>query len=226
MYLTILTFRVPFEIQASFILRKPLRKIEELYPVETNSSMHQKVLYMNTLFDAVEKEQSNLLQFIKKKSSTPQSFFDELLQAEKDVRIGCGHVQDLKHSSALKHFHHALKVIEEYQSKTELLDDLILSIRRERISSEFEMGNFETVLADATILLEGKDDNTDKADKNNSSIAKDEKSLNGRVKIMKLFAKALLKLEKVQEANEVLGKLALLSPHDNDITMLLKALRL
>jgi hypothetical protein len=188
--------------------------------------MHQKILYLNTLFDAVQKEQSNLLQFIKKKPSIPQSFFDEILQAEKDIRIGCGHVRDLKHSSALKHFHHALKVLEVYQSKTQLLDDLILSIRRERISSELEMGNFETVLTDATMLLEGKGDSTDRTDKNNSSIAKDEMSLDGRVKIMKLYAKALLKLDKVQEANEVLGKLALLTQHDNDVTKLLKSLRL
>jgi tetratricopeptide (TPR) repeat protein len=183
--------------------------------------MHQKILYLNTLFDAVEKEQSNLLQCIKK---TSHSFFEEIVQAEKDVRIGCGHVQDRKYSSSLKHFNHAFKSLQEYQSKTNLLDDLIISIRRERISSEYEFGNYDTVIEDAKILLEGNDNSTDGTDKTRSNIAKDEKSLNGRVKIMKVYVQALLKMGKVNEANEELGKLALLAPHDNDVTTLLNKL--
>jgi hypothetical protein len=204
------------QIQASLLLGKSLHNIEELYTIEKNSSMHQKILYLKTLFDAVEKEQSNLFEFVKKKSSDLQSFFDEILQAEKDIRIGFGHVQDRKHSSSLKHFNHALNVLEEYQSKTNLLDDMITSIRRERIFLEFEKGNYETVIVDASILLEGNSSSMNGTDKISSSIANDEKSLNGRVKIMKVYAQALMKLGKVKEADEVLGKLALLVPHDTN----------
>lgn len=199
-----------------------MKEIKEKYPAGTHQSIHQKLLYLSTLFDTLEKEQSNLLQYLKKKQINPPSFFDQIINCEKEIRIGYSHAQDKKHSSAIKHFNHALKILEDYMSETQLLNDFTFEIRRQRVTSEFEVGDFESVALDTSILLEGFNDISIESSKDTStSVAKEEQTLNGRVNVMKLRAKALLQLNRSVEAKEMLSKLKLLVPQDSDVSDLL-----
>ena len=161
--------------------------------------MHQKTLYLETLFAAVEKEQTKLLRKIKSSNGT-KSFFKSLEEAESNIRIGFTHLMDKKYAMSAKHYNHAMKLLSNFGEDTSLLDDVLVEIRSKRSRAEYELGNFENCLQDTMVLLEKKDKEGEL----------------GRANLLKLHGKALMKTGKVQESKETFAKLKLVCPEDDD----------
>lgn len=183
-------------LQASCETKPFIKKSKELFPADKYSSMHKKTLYLDTLFSAVQKEQTKLLKKIRSRDGNTKLFFNNLDEAEANLRI---EHRD-KHAASVKHYNHAMKILDPFIAETKLLDDFVLEIRSKRSSAQFELGNFEDCLMDTRILLEKKDIGVQKS----------------RVELLKLHGKALMKVGKMQEGKEALAKLKVICPEEED----------
>jgi len=199
-------------LQASCEVKSFIKTSKELFPTDSFTSMHQKTLYLETLFGAIEKEQMKLLRKIKTSNRRAASFFQNLDEAESNVRVGYSHLQDKKYVMSVKHYNHAMKLLNPFVADTNLLDDIVLEIRSKRSPAEFELGNLDNCLKDTRILLDKKDVGVE----------------GERVHLLKLHSKALIKAGKVQEGKETLAKLKIICPEDNDdeISKLLEIMKI
>jgi hypothetical protein len=197
-------------LEASFIFKPFIIKAKENF--SNVSSMQQKILYLETLFAAVEKEQEKLL---KKKANKDgycmDSFFKNLVECESNIRTGYSHLQDAKYSMSFKHYSHAMNLIAPYSEYTSLLDPLFLEIRTRRAHAALEAAKYEDCVQDTCTLLDGNDVRSEET----------------RTKLMKLKGKALIRLGRHDEAKETLAKWKILCPQgdvdeDEEIDKLLK----
>ena len=196
-------------LQSSIMFKPLLSKSKTVFP--DAKSMHQKTLYLETLFAAVEKEQEKLIQSITKANGCEKTglhiFFENIDECEKEIRIGFGHIEDEKYAMSNKHYKHALSLLSPYLSHTSLLDELMVEIRSKKAQAAMEIGKFDECLEDTSLLLERKDTAEE----------------NLRINLLKLHAKALTMLGREEEGKEVLAKLKLLSPQsEQEISQQLK----
>ncbi len=168
--------------------------------------MHQKTLYLETLFAAVEKEQVSLIKYISSKNITT-SFFNDINEAEKNLRTGIDHSENKKNAAAVKHYNHAIKLIEPFLNETKLLDEIVLEVRFNRALAASSIENAELCLKDTTILLE-LDSPLDKT------------------KVLKMHGKALIQVGRVDEGKESLAKLRIISPEDTEVLELMEKMNL
>lgn len=188
-------------LQASTDSVKPfIIKSKELFA--NASSMHQKTLYLETLFEAVEKEQVKLLQHVEASNGTA-SFFKDVVESETNIRTGYSHLQDEQYALAVKHYSDAMQLLSSFEKETSLLDEMMVEIRSKRACAALELGDAEQCLSDTSILLERKDTNAAEA--------------GARVGLLKMHGKALFKAGRVEEAKETLAKLKIMCPQDNDV---------
>jgi hypothetical protein len=165
-------------------------------------SMHQKTLYLETLFGAVEKEQEKLLKRIKVMTDADeQSFFKDLVDCETSIRKGFSHLQDEKYALSFEHYNHAMKLISPFVNDTDLLNDMVGEIRIKRAQAALELGKVKECLEDTSILLESKDT----ADKGSRAL------------LLKMNGKALILAGKVKEGKETLAKLMIICPQNDDV---------
>jgi hypothetical protein len=194
-------------LEASVIFRPFIKKAKEHF--SDVSSMQQKILYLETLFAAVEKEQEKLLQKGKKDGLGMDSFFKNVVECESNIRTGYSHLQDAKYSMSFKHYNHAMNLILPYVEYTSLLDPLILEIRTRRAYAALEAAKYEDCVQDTCILLEGKDVRSEET----------------RAQLLQLKGQALIKMGRHDEGKETLAKWKILCPqggNDEEIEMLLK----
>lgn len=193
-------------LQACTQFRPYLTKATKIYPNE--SSMNQKITYLQNLFEAIEKEQSKLLKHLQKEQKHSQ-FIQNITDAEINVRTAFGHVQDEKYQKAEQHYNHAIVLIDSYSKFTKLFDPLVVEIRCKRAKISLELNRPEKCLEDTTILLENQSEST-----------------HARAQVLKLHAKALIALNRVQDGKKTLGKLQIICPQDDEVVQLLDKLSL
>ena len=186
-------------LQASTEFKPCISKSKQVFVDANAKSMHQKTLYLETLFDAVQKEQVKLLKKVKTTSNTAK-FFKDLVETETNIRTGFSHLQDGKYAMAVKHYNHAMKLITPFLDDTALLDEMVVEIRFKRAKAALELGKAEDCLEDTKILLERQDTSAGDV----------------RVDLLKIHGKALIKSGNVQEGKATLSKLRLMCPQDND----------
>jgi len=203
-------------IQASTQFKPFMEKTQSIYNKESSgqqqSSLDQKIQYLQTLFSTIEEEQSKLLSHLENSKSTNvyQDFIRNINNAEKDVRYGYSNLKAKSYKQAENHYNQASKLIGPYLDHTSLFDPLIVEIRMRRSVIYFETDKLNECLADTTYLLEQE--------------RLGESSSMTRVTVLKLHAKTLTKMGRNDEAKETLGKLSILCPEDQDITTMMKAL--
>eukprot|EP00557_Chaetoceros_sp_GSL56_P009169 CAMPEP_0176495152 /NCGR_PEP_ID=MMETSP0200_2-20121128/10496_1 /TAXON_ID=947934 /ORGANISM="Chaetoceros sp., Strain GSL56" /LENGTH=371 /DNA_ID=CAMNT_0017892995 /DNA_START=42 /DNA_END=1160 /DNA_ORIENTATION=- len=185
-------------LEASTIFKPLIKKAKENFSNVT--SMQQKILYLETLFAAVEKEQERLLQKVKKDGHGMDSFFKNVVECESNIRTGYSHLQDAKYNMSFKHYNHAMNLILAYSEYTSLLDPLMLEIRTRRAHAAFEAAKYEECVQDACILLQGKDVRSEET----------------RANLLKVKGKALIKMGCHDEGRETLAKWKILCPQGDD----------
>ena len=188
-------------------MQASVSKADNMFPNE--SSMKQKITYLNALFQAVNKEQTDLIQSFRGGEGSMESlaslFFYDVKNAEIEVRTGYGHLQNLKFTTAEKHYNHAMTLILKYtepeqkEKRTNLLDTLVCQIFENRAVACLETGNIDQSLEDINKLFEFK------------------LPLEMRVKALKMQAKIFEKLGKIEDAKESLGKAKILCPQDEEV---------
>ena len=187
-------------LKASTEVKSTIRKAKEVFPKSDFESMHQKTLYLETLFEAIVKEQAKLLRKIKTANTSTENFFKNLVESEQNIRVGYTHFQDSKYALSVKHYNHAMKLLTPFINDTNLLDDYVLEIRSKRAPAELEVGDTKSCLEDTRILLEHKD----------------AKAFGGRAGLLKIHGKALIKAGEVIDGKETFAKLKILCPEDDD----------
>mmetsp|Transcript_6790 Transcript_6790/g.9744 ORF Transcript_6790/g.9744 Transcript_6790/m.9744 type:complete len:375 (+) Transcript_6790:78-1202(+) len=190
-------------LEASTEMKPFIKASKEVFP--NASQMHQKTLYLDTLFAAIEKEQASFIKYLKSDNSMA-AFFKNIIEAEKNKMTALHHVEDKKFSAALQHLNHSIKLVAPFLDKTKLLDDIVMDIRSNRASANSEVGNSKMCLEDTNILL-----NVDGIDKR---------------ELLKIHGKALIDLGRIEEGKETLAKLRIMSPDDNEVMDILNGLKL
>lgn len=185
-------------LDASTIFKQFLSQAKTKFP--NAQSMHQKIVYLDALFQAIEKEQDKLIRSVAKLGkggkSGMQIFLQSTIDCEIETKTGHGHLQDKKFAISLKHYNYALSLISPYLEQTSLLDAIMVDIRIKRASTRFQLKNFTDCLEDTFFLLERKDTAEDSI----------------RCELLSLHAKALMEVGREKEGQEALGKLHLIRP--------------
>ena len=176
--------------------------------------MHQKVTYLSTLYDTITKEQSNLLTYLQKRKdvtkNSKQLFLDDITEAEIEMRTAYGHLNDSKNfAKAEQHYNHGMKLFQNYTNYTTLLNHLVLELQSQRARARLENGNVQGCLEDTTSML---------------SVNIEEREL--KMKVLKLHARVLVKLDRLDDAKEAISKLRLISPEDEDIQLLMERINI
>ena len=199
-----------------------MNKTKSLYSEEGDdlvSSLDQKIQYLEKLFQAIEKEQSNLLAFLKSEKvingrdedKMYKDFIQNINNVESSIRTGYQNLQAKKYKEAKTDYDQSLTLITPYIAHTKLFHPLIIEIRTKRAQACFGMDGFNDCLVDTTYLLEQE--------------RLGESAPMTTITVLKLHSKALMKLGRNDEANESLGKLSILSPEDDEVTTLMESLQ-
>ena len=170
------------------------------FPVGENQGIHQKITYLNALFNALRKEQSQLLSSIMKGEEI--NFFSCVEDVEVKIRNGRNHIEKEKYSDAEKEFDQAMNMMlveSKSMSLTNLLDEHKLEIHETRAKLRLSRKNASGCIEDLDKLLEHKI------------------SVQRRCDALKLKAAALTMLDKTKDARDALGKALILNPSDGDL---------
>ena len=189
------------------------------------SSLDQKLHYLEKLFAAMGKEQSKLMTFLQENNNNNKHddganndncVYDEFIQncnnAEIKIRNGYSDLQSKNYEEALKQYNQSLDFIEPYIEHTKLFNPLVVEIRMKRAQVCYELKNMDECLVDTTHLLEQE------------RLGESEPMTS--VAILKLHSKALTEVGRNEEAKESLGKLSILCPEDGEVTKMMKDLGL
>lgn len=202
-------------LQGSSQMAKYLSQATKLYP--DRSGMQQKILYLQTLFDAVRGEQSKILQWFRQQKegdkkrisfNTESSFFQDVIQAELQIQSKNLHTSESNSTKQVETYSRSMDILQRYQHHTDMLDSLIIKLCVKRATELLLNGNAEECLKDTRFLLEK---NADSAD--------------SKIDGLKLHSRALIQLGRLKEAEECLGKLKILCGHDLEVISLLEKLK-
>mmetsp|Transcript_39079 Transcript_39079/g.79685 ORF Transcript_39079/g.79685 Transcript_39079/m.79685 type:complete len:365 (-) Transcript_39079:130-1224(-) len=189
-------------LQGSMQLRCLVDSAASTYPKsDSTTNLHQKISYLNALFDAVMKEYSEVVQFI----GESQCFFDDVIAAEVEFRTANKFALEKDFVSAETHYCNAEERIPSELECT-LLDSLRCQILWNRANVRFNIGKVEESLKDTATLLK-------------ASVPTEI-----TVSLQKLRANALSKLGRCEEAKVAVGKALIVNPRDEDLQMKMKDL--
>lgn len=210
-----------YVVKASTQFKPFMEKTKMLYRTkdgEKESSLDQKLQYLERLFEAVEKEQSNLMTYLSNEAKNKEGkdvyeeFIENINNAESNIRIGYEHLRAQKYEEAQNRYNSSLDLISTYIEHTKLFHPLMIEIRIKKSQVLYEMDNFDDCLAETSYLLE-----QGRLGESTPMIT---------ITVLKLHSKVLMKLGKNDEAKESLGKLTVLCPGDDEVTTLLNNLKL
>ena len=125
------------------------------------SSLDQKLEYLEKLFITIDKEQSDLLSYLEKNNtkhehgkSSHEIFTQNINEAEINIRSGYTSLQAGEYKQADDQYSLSLKLITPYIDHTKLLDPLMIETRTKRGQCNYEMEKVENCLMDTVYLLE------------------------------------------------------------------------
>merc|ERR1712038_1554434 len=188
---------------------------------DCDSSLDQKIQYLEKLFAAINEEQSELLTFLQKNNdedknengkTSYQTFIQNVNDAEINIRNGYINLQSKNYKQSKNHYNLSLTLIEPYVDHTKLLQPLLVEVRAKRGQCSYEMNDAEECLVDTTYLLE-----QERLGESAPMIT---------INVLKLHSKALTMLGRNDEAKESLGKLSILSPDDEEVLKMMQGLEL
>jgi len=206
-------------LQGSSQMGKYLTPATKMYP--DHSQMQQKILYLQTLFDTLREEQSKILQWFQKHQQSEQetpsnaesSFFQDITQAETHLRTKNTppSSDNPNPTTSIEPYTHAIEQLNTYQTHTNLLDNLIVELHAKRAAESLRNGDAEACLSDTHFLLEESNNNADR-------------TASSRIDGLKLHARALIRLGRLEEAEESVGKLKILCVQDVEVIGLMEQL--
>ncbi len=200
------------------------------------SSLDQKLEYLEKLFVAIDKEQSDLLSYLLQqknnennntdgnsnidnnndnnngKSSCGETFIQNINEAEVNIRVGYTLLQSGEYSGACDQYDASLQLISPYVDHTTLLDPLLIEIRTKRGQCNCKMDKVDECLVDTTFLLEQE----------RLGLGESSAAPTVSVTILKLHSEALMKVGRSEEARESMGKLAILCPEDEEVVKMMQ----
>jgi hypothetical protein len=190
---------------------------------QVESSLDQKIQYLEKLFLTIEEEQSELLSFLKKEQKQEkntnknvyETFIQNINNAEIEIRNGYTNINSKAYKQGCNHYNHALTLMTPYYDYTKLFNPLLIEIKMKRSLCYYELGKMDECLVDTTFLLE--EGRLGEQGSNGGGI---------NVEVLKLHAKALVKVGRDEEAKESIGKLSLICPEDEEVSGLMTALKL
>lgn len=197
---------------------------------KTIHSLNQKITYLLALFDAIDKEQSQLL-LLSSSTEDRIQLMKDLQQAERDYQKGIqlllsaeeqeqGDEQQQDNNKkkanirkAIALWTNALKTVKEGPATaTGLLDGLVYGLHYKRCAARallLQETDWEGIVEDANACL-------GMAPQESLSV----------VELYKHKATALVALNRANEAKETLGKAILQTPHDASLSQMMKDLEL
>lgn len=197
---------------------------------QVESSLDQKIQYLEKLFSTIEEEQSALLSFLQKEQKQEmnssknvyETFIQNINNAEIEIRNGYSNINSNAYKQGCNHYNHALNSITPYCDYTKLFNPLLIEIKMKRSLCYYELGKMDECLVDTTYLLE-----EGRLGEQGSNVGSGSGSgHSNNLDVLKLHAKALVKLGRDEEAKESVGKLSLICPEDEEVSGLMKALKL
>jgi tetratricopeptide (TPR) repeat protein len=197
-------------LQAALAYREKVKEALRRYCREKHGSLHQKLVYLQALFRAMETEQADLLE----NCDNPSTLFKTIETAENNLLEGINKEQRNRWSGAETAYTNALNRIQFIMSHTELLDDLLARILDNRSSVRLKLQDWNGALDDADACLIT---NTKK------------KHLSSACVVMALQARrsdALHQLGRMQEAGQALDKALAISPRDKTLLSKINRLQL
>lgn len=141
-----------FVSQASIQLQTCINQTATKYPPEDFGSMHQKIHYLVTLFDIINKDEAALLECI-----DTATFCSEIAKAEQLLWDGEISVRALRYETALEQYTTALETITTAlngNTTTKLLNDILGPLYEKRAIVLFELHRYDEALANADSFLE------------------------------------------------------------------------
>jgi tetratricopeptide (TPR) repeat protein len=190
----------------------------KMYRREKHASLHQKLVYLQALFRAMEREQADLLNTCD--NDNPSTLFQTIETAECNLDEGINREQEKNQwAQAETDYTNALHRIQFITSHTELLDDIFAKILDHRSSVRLKLQNWNGALDDADACLQG---NTNTTTKNN-------KHLSSAGVVTALHARrsdALHQLGRMQEAGQALDKALAISPKNKTLLSKINRLQL
>lgn len=194
--------------QAAVQLRDYVEQAANKYPSIDYPGMHQKLHYLKTLFDIMEKDESVLLQVI-----DTDTFFQEVATAEQLLWEGEKCQQLQQYQQALEQYTTAWNTIQtalngkkNITTTTKLLNGTLCHLYEKRAFIELELQLYTEALADIDALLEIS--------------GKDSSSANAHV----LRATALEGMGNVEQAKKALAEAVLVNPQDEALRTQLEQL--
>jgi tetratricopeptide (TPR) repeat protein len=198
-------------LKAALAYRENVEAALRMYRRENHGSLHQKLVYLQALFRAMEREQEDLLE----NCDNPSTLFKTIEAAEYNLIEGINKEQRRNQwSEAENSYTNALHRIQFIMSHTELLDDMLARILDNRSSVRLKLHDWNGALddADACLLTKTK-----------------EKHLSSACVVMALQARrsdALHQLGRMQEAGQALDKALEISPRDTTLLSKINRLQL
>ena len=189
---------------------------------DRESSLDQKILYLERLYTSIDQQESKLLDYLQKQQQTTNSnntdndeyetFIQNTNNAEKNIRYGYANIQSKNYNQAENHYNLSMKLISPYLEYTKLFHPLEIEIRIKRAKVYHELKLSDKCLLDTTYLLE-----QERLGESAPMIT---------ITVLKLHSKALSAVGRDEEARESLGKLKILSPEDAEVMSLMEKLKL
>jgi tetratricopeptide (TPR) repeat protein len=188
------------KIQGAKEFRFLVDEASSRYPKEEYPSLYRMIVYLGALFDAMDKEQSKLLE-----TEDIDSLFETVRQAELVLR---GKTK-LDADTAEATYSHALENLEDLANVTKLLDTLLCNLYEKRAAVRALAQKWDGSLEDIETCL-----------------TKFEPSQDMTIRLQTQRAHALQALGRVVEAKEAIGKAILVNPQSEELQKKLRQLNL
>ena len=199
-------------LQASIRMRELVNEAVATFP--NQAGLQQKLAYLGALFDAIEKEQADLLTTV---ANDRASMVEAIQKAELLCRPQGQEPNDTKKESTnetvLSLLTTTIDSLGVYRSHTKLLDSLLLSLHAQRCDVRATT-DWEGLLVDAEACLALQA----------STALPSSGSVSSPLVYHKLRAKALHGLGRNDDAREALGKAVLMQPQDKELQEMMEAL--
>ena len=167
-----------------------LDKVSLIYPKECHPSLHQKVTYLDALFNVMEREQDKLLN-----SKAIDTFFETVQENELILTK-----ETWEDTEAEIVYSEALAKLEPLACETKLLDTLMCNLYERRSTAKFSLQKWEGCLADVDFCLD-----------------KFEVSPEMTIQLLVSRTNVLQAMGLLQDAKEGIGKALLMHPQSKEL---------
>jgi len=177
-------------LQGAKEFRVILDKVSLIYPKECHPSLHQKVTYLDALFNVMEREQDKLLN-----SKAIDTFFETIQENELILTK-----ETWEDTEAEIVYSEALAKLEPLACETKLLDTLMCNLYERRSAAKFSLQKWEGCLADVDFCLD-----------------KFEVSPEMTIQLLVSRTNVLQAMGLLQDAKEGIGKALLMHPQSKEL---------